>query len=223
MGRIVFKEGKKYTFSDYFDFNNPTEEIAHAFGYSFDTRILDLAMGKDIPEHDILSIQKNLYAVLPRISLNSEMAKREFMIAPVLAGVISHVQAKIRVEYPLDINDKLSGSLDYLLQSNQDLIVIEAKKGDLDKGFNQLAAEMIALDKYENEYENEYADNHEEKQRKIRRKLDYIYGAISIGELWRFGILDRNRKLISKDLHTYRIPEDLNKVFLIIIGILQKS
>jgi len=27
--------------------------------------------------------------------------------------------------------------------------VIEAKKGDMDKGFNQLTAEMIALDMYE--------------------------------------------------------------------------
>lgn len=49
----------------------------------------------------------------------------------------------------LDVSDKLSGSLDYLLRSTQELIVIEAKKKDVDSGFNQLAAEMIALDKYD--------------------------------------------------------------------------
>jgi hypothetical protein len=53
------------------------------------------------------------------------------------------------VEYPIEINDRLGGSLNYLIRSNQDLIVVEAKKGDLDKGFNQLAAELIALDQYE--------------------------------------------------------------------------
>ncbi len=41
MGKLNFKEGKKYTFSDYFDFNNPPEEIANEFGYQFDTQILE--------------------------------------------------------------------------------------------------------------------------------------------------------------------------------------
>ena len=135
------------------------------------------------------------------------MAKRDFMIAPVLWGIICHVNAKIKVEYPIEVDNKLGGSLDYLIHSNQEIIVIEAKKGDLDKGFNQLTAELIALDKYEEKKE----------------EPETIYGAVSIGELWRFGILDRIRKNIYKDLHTYRIPEDIEKVFLIILGILQKA
>jgi hypothetical protein len=40
-------------------------------------------------------------------------------------------------------------ALDYLIRSNQELLIIEAKKGDLDKGFNQLSAQLIALDKYD--------------------------------------------------------------------------
>jgi hypothetical protein len=30
----------------------------------------------------------------------------------------------------------------------REIIVIEAKKGDIDKGFNQLIAELIAMDKF---------------------------------------------------------------------------
>lgn len=206
MRKLIFEEGKKYTFSDYFELNNPTEEIANVFGYSFDIKILDLPIGVGIEEEVIISIQDNFYNILPKISLNSEIAKRDFLIAPVLWGIILHVNARINVEYPVNIDDRLGGVLDYLIRSKQEIIVIEAKKGDLDKGFNQLTAELIAIDKYE--------DNQEDPE--------IIYGAISIGELWRFGILDRNKKHICKDLHTYRIPEDLKKIFLTILGILQK-
>ncbi|MCB2261875.1 MAG: hypothetical protein LGR52_02885 [Candidatus Thiosymbion ectosymbiont of Robbea hypermnestra] len=50
MSKLIFKEGKKYTFSDYFDLSNPTEEIAGEFGYSFETKILDLPIATDKDE-----------------------------------------------------------------------------------------------------------------------------------------------------------------------------
>jgi hypothetical protein len=206
MGKVIFKEEKKYTFSDYFDFINPTEEIADAFGYSFTTKILDLPVATDIDKDVIVTLQEDFYEILPKITLNSEMAKRDFMIAPILWGVIRYAKAKINVEYQIDIDNRLSGSLDYLIRSNQEIIVIEAKKGDIDKGFNQLIAEMIALDMYEEE-----------------GLPGSLYGAVSIGELWRFGVLDRKEKNIYRDLHTYRVPEDVEKVFMVILGILQKA
>ena len=206
MGKVIFKEEKKYTFSDYFDFTNPTEEIANAFGYSFTTKILDLPVATDIDKDVIVTLQEDFYEILSKITLNSEIAKRDFMIAPVLWGVIRYAKAKINVEYQIDIDNRLSGSLDYLIRSNQEIIVIEAKKGDIDKGFNQLIAEMIALDMYEEE-----------------GLPSSLYGAVSIGELWRFGILDRKEKNIYRDLHTYRVPEDIEKVFMVILGILQKA
>lgn len=206
MGKSIFKKDKKYTFVDYFDMNVPTEEIAFEFGYSFDTKKLDLPVAKNVDRKEISKLQQSFYEVLPKITLNSEMAKREFMIAPVLWGIIRHAKAKINVEYPVEVDDKLSGYVDYLVRSGQELIVVEAKKGDLDKGFNQLTAEMIALDKYED-----------------KDSPELLYGAVSIGELWRFGVLERKAKNIHKDLHTYRVPEDMEKVFAIILGILQKS
>ena len=206
MGKLVFKEEKKYTFSDYFDLSNPTEEIANEFGYSFETKILDLPVATDIDKNVIVALQEKFYEILPKITLNSEIAKRDFMIAPVLWEIIRHAKARINVEYQIEIDNRLSGSLDYLIRSNQEIIVIEAKKGDIDKGFNQLTAEMIALDMYEEE-----------------GLFGSLYGAVSIGELWRFGILDREAKSIYRDLHTYRVPEDIEKVFLVILGILQKA
>ncbi len=204
MGKLNFKKGKKYTFSDYFYFNNLPEEIANEFGYSFDTKILNFSLVKDFKAKEIKQLQTIFYENLPKISLNSEMAKRDFMIAPLLWEIIRHVNAKIKVEYPIEIDQKLSGFLDYFLHSDQEIIIIEAKKGDLDKGFNQLIAELIAMDKYQTE----------------NKELKFIYGIVSIGEVWRFGILNRNTKHISQDLHTYRLPEDIENIFSIIVGIL---
>ncbi|MDQ7090685.1 MAG: hypothetical protein Q9M50_08580 [Methylococcales bacterium] len=55
---------------------------------------------------------------------------------PLLHAVIKTLNARLNIEYSVDINDKLAGTIDYLFRSQQELIVIEAKKGDLEKGFN---------------------------------------------------------------------------------------
>ena len=204
MGKLNFKEGKKYTFSDYFDFNNLPEEIAHEFGYQLDTQILEFTPANSYDVNEIKKLKAIFYENLPKISLNSEMAKRDFMIAPLLWEIIRHVKAKIYVEHLIEIDEKLGGILDYLICSEQEIIVIEAKKGDSDKGFNQLIAELIAMDKYQHDTESPA----------------FLYGAVSIGELWRFGILKRKEKHILRDLHTYRVPEDIEDLFSIIIGIL---
>jgi hypothetical protein len=63
------------------------------------------------------------------------MAKRDFMIAPLLWEIICHVKARINVESPINIDDRLGGLLDYIISSEQEIIVIEPKKGDMKKGF----------------------------------------------------------------------------------------
>jgi len=203
MPKPIFKEGKKYTFSDYFELGNPTEEIIGELGYSLSLKAFDFPVSKEIDKAIIEKLQSFYYELLPKISINSEVAKREFMIAPILHELLRQVDAKLNVEYPIDIDDKLSGSIDYLLRSRQDLVVVEAKKGDLDRGFNQLAAEMIAVDKYED------IDS-----------ADFLYGAITIGEVWRFAALDRKEKVLIKGIHTFRFPEDLEEIFAILKGIL---
>jgi len=203
MTRKIFKEGKKYTFNDYFEMENPTEEIVAELGYSFSTQALTLALSTEIDQEWIDNLRASYYLIIPKISINSEIAKRELMIAPILHGVIRNVEARLNIEYPIEIDDRLSGYIDYLFRSKQELIVIEAKKGDLEKGFNQLAAEMIAVDHYE--------DN---------PIPNILYGAISIGEVWRFAILERETQKITKDIHTFRFPEDLDNIVAILTGIL---
>ena len=82
-------------------------------------------------------------------------------------------------------------------------MVIEAKKGDLERGFNQLAAELVALDQYEDEHTS-----------------DSLYGVLTIGEVWRFALLKRQDKLLIRDVHSYRFPEDTQEILESVQGIL---
>ncbi len=201
--RSIFKEWKKYTFSDYFELGNPTEEIVAALGYALITKAVALPRSHAVSQENADRISTTYYALLPKVSLSSETAKREVMIAPVLHSVVQAVNAKLNIEYPVEVNDKLSGTIDYLFRAPHDLIVIEAKNGDLERGFNQLAAEMIAMDKYEEP-----------------SAMKNIYGAITIGEVWRFAVLEREGKQLLKDVHTFRFPEDLSEIFSILSGML---
>jgi len=205
MNPSIFKAGRKYTFRDYFKFKAPTEEIVAALGYSLSLEVLKLPLSQNFNRDSFDRLQTTYYEILPRITLNSEMAKRDFMIAPLLVEVVRQTEAKLNVEYPIEVSDQLRGELDYLLRSGQELIVIEAKQGDLDRGFNPLAAELIALDQYEK-----------------AKVSGILYGAVTIGEAWRFGILKREAKSIIKDLHTYGIPTDTEKIFSTLLGILQQ-
>lgn len=203
MNRTIFKTGKKYTFSDYFYLNYPTEEIINALGYSFCVTDIQFPISQELNQVVIDRLTNSYYELLPKITLHSEVAKREFIIAPVLQEVIRPLVAKLYLEYPIEIDDHLSGTIDYLIRSTQQLIIIEAKRGELDRGFNQLAAELIALDQYEDQ-----------------TSATVLYGAITIGELWRFAVLKRKEKQISKACHTFRFPEDLAEIWGILKGIL---
>lgn len=204
--KSIFKENRKYTFSDYFDMNNPTDEIVGEFGYSYEIKIIELPKATDYDKNIIKNLQDMYYTVFPRIPLNSEIAKREFLVAPLILEVVRNSTVTIKIEYPLTIDDKLGGYLDYFLKANQEIIVIEAKKKDIENGFNQLAVELIALDKYE--------DND---------AIDTLYGAITLGDMWKFGILERNKQHIVKNIHSYIIPEDTEAVFSTLMGIITSN
>lgn len=110
------------------------------------------------------------------------------------------------IEYPVYVNEQLKGSIDYLLRSTQELIVIEAKNADLEKGFTQLAVEMIAL--------AQYLETHQQTT---------LYGAVTVGNIWQFGTLERESKHISKDIDTFRVPLDVDDLFNTLIGIMSSS
>ena len=77
----ILKADKKYTFSDYFELNYPTEEIIAEFGYNYIFTELELPKST-LPIIKLDRLRQTYITKLPFISLTSEMAKREFYIAP---------------------------------------------------------------------------------------------------------------------------------------------
>jgi len=67
----IFKEGKKYTFKDYFELPNPTEEIIKELGYSYSLGIIDLPKSTRSDLSYINALKDNYYQVLPKINLAS--------------------------------------------------------------------------------------------------------------------------------------------------------
>ncbi|MEZ4629800.1 MAG: hypothetical protein R2880_03635 [Deinococcales bacterium] len=47
-----------------------------------------------------------------------------------------------------------------------------------------------------------------------------LYGAITLGDIWKFAILERQRKHIIKDIHSYTIPTNTKEIFSMMMGIL---
>jgi hypothetical protein len=192
-----------YTFSDYFELNYPTEDVLQELGYRYEFAKLVLPHGEI--SHPLAGLQAMFYRRLPHIGLTSETAKREAMVAPVLLELLDEIEAKLDIEYPIYVNERLKGSLDYWIRSDREFLVVEAKKSDMERGFTQLAVELIAMDHY------------------LAGGSAELYGAVTVGELWRFGRLDRATKLVSKDIDAFRVPLDLEELFQVLVGILRGS
>jgi hypothetical protein len=198
----IIQPEQSYTFSDYFKLNFAPQDILAYFGVTLQRR--SLALQRYSGELDRLTdLKTRIEESLPRLSLTSEMARREFLIAPVLVDILHYTQATLNVEYPVSVNHQLKGSLDYLLQNQQTFLVIEAKNEDLERGFLQLAIELIALDQW------------------IESPQPMLRGAISTGNIWQFGQFDRASRMITQDLNLYRVPADLTELIQILVGSLQ--
>ena len=124
MCKSIFKKYKNYTFSDYFAFNYPADEIAKELGYTVKFKILSLPVETSIDTHIIEKLTSTYYELLPKINLNSEIAKREVMIAPLLYALIRQMDVRLNIEYPLNIEDsRLGVLLDYSLLEKEELLI----------------------------------------------------------------------------------------------------
>ena len=152
---------------------------------------------------DYFKMRISTEEVLIHISLESEITRREFLIAPIVFEVRHLSKAKLNSEFWIEYNHQLRGSLDYFLRDERNLLVVEAKNADLTRGFTQLAVEMVALDK---------SDEDSKKP---------IYGAVTTGREWNFGKLDRETKMVSQSIDSFSVPGNLEEILRILIGVLE--
>ncbi|HEY9611121.1 hypothetical protein [Allocoleopsis sp.] len=198
----VLDPNQSYTFSKIFELRILADDLANEFGYSLTRKRLNLPRYQHKLEH-LEDLKARIEAVLPYVDLASETSRREVLISQVLLQLVQYTKAQLRIEYPIKINQHLQGYLDYLLRSQTELLVIEAKREDLDYGFTQLVAEMIALDQWDRTPEQ-----------------SVLLGAVTTGTVWQFGRLHRETKEIEQGLDLYIVPDNLDSIMQILVQVL---
>ena len=135
------------------------------------------------------------------IAVNSEKARSEGIINPVLLEVKRQLQGKISVfsgeEFAVQPEIDLTGYVDFLISRSSEqlfirapvVILVEAKKEDLKPGLGQCLAEMVAAQRF-----------NQQKQQPIST----IYGTVTSGTVWRF--LKLEEQTVTIDLTDYPLP-----------------
>lgn len=130
----------------------------------------------------------------------SEKAKSELLISPILVEVRKYLQRRVSLfsgqDFPVDASVGLVGICDFLISRSTEqleiespvIVLVEAKKADINSGMGQCMAEMEAARRF-NEQAGEIAQP--------------IYGCVTSGLLWRFLKLDGNQMTV--DLKDYSL------------------
>ncbi|MEC4986116.1 MAG: hypothetical protein SAJ37_22010 [Oscillatoria sp. PMC 1068.18] len=139
-------------------------------------------------------------------AINTEKARSELIIAPVLLEVRRYFNFKIGffsgVEFNVLPELGLNGYCDYILTASQEMYeirtpvttLVEAKNENIKGGLGQCIAEMIAAQQFNQQAEAE---------------IEAIYGAVTTGTVWKFLKLVGQTAFI--DLNDYYIKE-VNKI-----------
>jgi hypothetical protein len=133
-------------------------------------------------------------------AINSEKARSEFLIAPILSEVRRQLDYQIGLfsgtEFNVDPAQGLSGFCDFILSASSEqyfisapvLTVIEAKNENIIAGLGQCAATMVAAQIF---------------NQKAGSDIKVIYGAVTTGTSWKFLTLEQN--ILSIDAIEYYI------------------
>lgn len=186
-----------YTFHSYFEMRHNIADILTDLGYTYSRRELNLPQSDRALE--LGALKATLKRNLRRIDPASETARQQALIAPVLVELCEVIDAQLDIEYPISVSNWLKGIVDYRIAAGSSLLIVEAKQADLTHGFVQLAVELIAL--------SEWIDGDD----------PILHGAVTTGEDWRFGTLERTRRHITQDIELYRVPEDVERLIRVLI------
>lgn len=204
---LVLDANASYTFCSYFELRFSPIDILGDLGCSLKRSPLSLPRSF----WDTSPLQQRIENYLPYISLTSEAARRQSLVAPILLELAQSVKTPIQIEYPLEVNQYLKGELDYYLNNQYNLIVIEAENDDITRGSVQLAVELIALNLWL------------AKRQSVASLLTPLTGSVTTGDIWQFSQYDAIQQQVTQDLSLYRIPEDLAPLTQILKGILDQT
>ncbi|MCA1904410.1 MAG: type I restriction enzyme HsdR N-terminal domain-containing protein [Cyanobacteria bacterium KgW148] len=198
----ILNPGQSYNFHDYFDLPFEPEDVLKALNHNLRHDTLEFSQGF-VPQERLQELQARTTRSLRYVSLSSCHARREVLVAPLLLEVVDLTESQLRIEYPVQINEQLQGTIDYYLYKEEKrLIICEAKNNDLTKGFTQLASQMIALSQWNSPESSKFM------------------GAVTCGDIWQFGVLHTASKTIWQDINLFRVPADLSSLMKVLVAAL---
>jgi hypothetical protein len=154
-------------------------------------------------KHDQYFVSRLNTVIQEGIVFNSEYAICENIISPILTEVWrSYIQDfLIWSHQPLNYDENLSGVPDYVVARRSArgkvilekpyVILMEAKKDNFEEGWGQCLAEMLAAQKINGD------------------SLKKLFGVVSNGKLWEFGVLQEERFIKNRK---YYVLEDLEEL-----------
>lgn len=136
------------------------------------------------------------------VNINTEKARSEMIIAPILLDVKQKIQPKISLfsgkDLTVDPSQELNGECDFIISLSPEqlfitapiITLVEAKKEDIIGGLGQCAAQMLGAQIFNQREEN---------------KISSVYGAVTTGTVWRF--LRLSDRLLDIDNKEYYIGD----------------
>lgn len=128
----------------------------------------------------------------------TEKALSEILVSPILLEARKLANRRVQLfsgeEFDVDRDRGLNGFCDFLFSRSESrltidapvLMIVEAKRGELETGLGQCVAEMVAAQIYNQQQE---------------QPISVIYGSVTSGKLWQFLKLEANT--VTVDLTTY--------------------
>jgi hypothetical protein len=159
-----------------------------------------------LPSTQPITPSPNLVEFLDRylplaLALNTEKARSEMLICPILLEVKRLLDPKISLfsgnDFTVDPSVGLNGVCDFLISRSPEqlyieapaVVVVEAKREDLNGGLGQCTAEMLAAQRFNDQNQS---------------PVSVIHGAVTTGDRWKFLKLEGQQVTIG--LREYSIP-----------------
>ena len=159
--------------------------------HQFNLNLIDSPFCDDLPtaepQPEFLTIIGQWLLLAQRA--RSEKAKSELLVSPILVEARRLVNETVQLfsgeEFNVDRDRGLNGLCDFVFSRSTApflievpvLMLVEAKRGELDAGLGQCVAEMVAAQIY----------NHAEG-----KDVLIVYGSVTSGKLWQFLKLEGN-------------------------------
>ncbi len=194
------------------DFKYP--DVLQQFGLKFDNADDLFPDAQPVAPSPLLLEQLRLTAGLAS-TINTEKARSEWMVAPVLADFWSRYHGQIGlysgVSFNADPDAGLNGFCDYLIcRSPQQMVItppamvaFEAKNESIVGGLGHCIAAMIGAQRF---------------NRRNNAPSDPIYGCITTGTAWRFLKLSNNTLTLGMNEYTISQADRLLGIFTHMVG-----